>query len=52
MSNDDDNNFELSRLSLAELRKIDKYNDVSDEDGEAILDDALAIARMILECII
>ena len=52
MSEDNDNNLELSRLSLQELRKIEKYKNVSDEDGEAILDDALAIARMILDCII
>ena len=52
MSDDDDNNLELSRLSLSELRKIGKYKDVSDEDGEAILDDALALARMILDCLI
>ena len=52
MSEDDNTNLELSRLSLSELRKIEKYSDVSDEEGEAILDDALAMARMILDLLI
>ena len=43
---------ELSRLSLHELRKIEKYKNVSDEEGEAIIDDALAMARMSLDCLI
>ena len=40
-----------NRLSLTDLRKIKKYQDISDEEGEALLDDALAMARMILDCI-
>ena len=52
MSEDNDTDLELSRLSLPELRKIKKYSLVSDEEGEAILDDALALARMILDCLI
>ncbi|WP_424493178.1 hypothetical protein [Salinimicrobium sp. GXAS 041] len=39
------------RLSLEELRKLPSYNSVNDEEGEAIIDDALALARMILEII-
>ncbi|UJH90927.1 hypothetical protein LZ575_19905 [Antarcticibacterium sp. 1MA-6-2] len=39
------------RLSLNELRKIPSYSDVSDEEGEAILNDLLAFSRMILEVI-
>lgn len=39
------------RLSLEELRKIPSFKSVNDEEGEAILDDLLALARMILEVI-
>lgn len=40
---------EHHRLSLSELRKIKKYKEVTDEEGEAIIDDAIALARMILD---
>jgi len=39
------------RLSLEELRKIPSFETVNDEEGEAILDDLLALTRMILEVI-
>lgn len=44
--NDDDLN---NRLSLTDLRTIKKYQDVSDEEGEIIINDALALARIILD---
>lgn len=39
------------RLTLKELRKIPSFETVSDEEGEAILNDLLAFTRMILEVI-
>ena len=39
------------RLSLHDLRNIPSYCDISDEEGEAILDDLLAFSRMILDII-
>lgn len=32
-----------------ELRKFDKYKDVSDEEAEVIIDDAIALARLCLD---
>ena len=43
--------YEHHRLPLSELRKIKKYRKVTDEEGEAIIDDAIALARMILDII-
>ena len=42
---------EDKRLSLEELRKIPSFELISDEEGEAIIDDAVALARMILDII-
>lgn len=42
---------EDKRLSLEELRRIPSFESVSDEEGEVIIDDALALARMILDII-
>jgi len=39
------------RLSLQELRNIPSYRNVTDEEGEAILDDLLAFSKMILDVI-
>ncbi len=47
-----ENKFQNSRLSLEELRKIEGFNKVTNEEGETIIDDALALARMILELIV
>jgi len=46
-----DDDHESNRLSLLELRKINKFRDVSDEEGEAIIDDAIAMVRMVLTLI-
>lgn len=43
--------YQSKRLSLTDLRKINKFKDVNDDEGEAIIDDALALARMILDII-
>jgi hypothetical protein len=40
-----------NRLTLTELRNLVDFSEVSDEEGEALLDDALALARMILDII-
>ena len=47
-SKDDDHDL---RLSLKDLRNIPSYRNVTDEEGEAILDDLLAFTRMILDLI-
>ncbi len=39
------------RLTPREIREFEKYKDISDEEAELIIDDAVALARMILECI-
>ena len=49
MSNINDNCDPDKRLSLDELRKIEKYSNVGDEEGEAIINDTIALARMILD---
>lgn len=48
-SEHDDN--QSKRLSLHDLRSIPEYSNVTDEEGEAILDDLLAFTRMILDVI-
>lgn len=42
-------NNQDKRLSLEELRKIPTFESISDEKGKAIIDDAMALARMILD---
>ena len=39
------------RIKISELREIKKFENVSDEEAELIIDDAVALARMILDCI-
>lgn len=51
LSKHNDEDLEMTRLSLTELREIEGFGNVNDEKGEAILDDALALARMILELV-
>lgn len=51
MSNTELDNSEDKRLTLEELRKLPSFETVSDEEGEAILNDLLAFTRMILEVI-
>jgi hypothetical protein len=46
-----DSDFQSSRLTLNQLRKIEEFSKVSDEDGQAIITDALSLARMILDII-
>jgi len=46
-----DDNYENNRLSIKTLRSYEKYANVTDDEADAILDDALALARMILEII-
>lgn len=45
----DDFDLDKNRLTLTDLRKIKKYSNVSDEEGEAIIDDTITLTRMILE---
>ncbi len=40
-----------NRIKISELREIKKFENVSDEEAELIIDDAVALARMILDCI-
>lgn len=40
-----------TRLTHRELRKIKGYENVSDEEADLIIDDAVAMARMILDCV-
>lgn len=49
MNKHDDFDLDKNRLTLTDLRKIKKYSNVSDEEGEAIIDDTITLARMILE---
>lgn len=39
------------RLKISELREIKGFENVSDEEAELFIDDTIAFARMILECI-
>lgn len=39
------------RLTPEELRSIDGYKDVTDEEAELIIDDAIALARICLDLI-
>ena len=39
------------RLSIEELRKLPGFDSVTDEEAEIIIDDAIALARMILDVI-
>lgn len=40
-----------ARLTHRELRKIKGCENVSDEEADLIIDDAVAMARMILDCV-
>jgi hypothetical protein len=51
MSNTHNDDNLDNRLSLTDLKKIKKYKDISDEEGEIIINDTLALARMILDII-
>jgi hypothetical protein len=39
------------RLSIEELRKLPGFDSVNDEQAEMLIDDAIALARMILDII-
>ena len=39
------------RLSPEELRKFDGFKNVSDEEAELIIDDAIALARLCLDIV-
>ena len=39
------------RLSIEELRKLPGFDSVTDEKAETLIDDAIALARMILDVI-
>ena len=47
--NYEDGSHKDNRLSLETLRSYTKYQNVTDEEGEAIIDDTIALARMILD---
>ena len=39
------------RMTPEELRGFDGYHDVSDEEAELIIDDAIALARLCLDMV-
>lgn len=51
MNKNDNDNLEGTRLKLSELKEIKGFENISDDEGEAFIDDAVALARLILELI-
>lgn len=46
--NDDDLD---NRLKLSELKEIKGFENISDDEAEAFIDDAMAFARMLIQVI-
>lgn len=51
MNKNNNDNLVSARIKLAELREIKGFDNISDEKGEAFIDDAMTFARMLIQVI-
>lgn len=47
-----DDEFRSNKLTITELKKIKGFEKIDNKTGEELINDALAMARMILEILI
>jgi hypothetical protein len=51
LNKNDNNNLIETRLKLSELKQIQGFENISDDEGEAFINDAMAFARMLIQII-
>ncbi|WP_189602902.1 hypothetical protein [Salinimicrobium marinum] len=52
LKKNDNNDLNETRLKLSELKEIKGFENISDDEGEAFIDDAIAFARMLIQVIL